>query len=349
MKMSKHCIVPLLSAVLIAAATYGQAQSGDDSNSTGATGSDSASGLSSGTHPKRAPWQERLTLGPGDLLNFTLFGSEEPGRQSVPIGPDGRVSFLQARDIVATGLTIEELRAKFDEELSTFYRSPRTIITPAGFRSKKFYMLGAVGGAGVYILNRPTTVIEAIAQAGGLSTGMVNFNTVEMTDLSRSFIMRKGERVAVDFERLFQHGDLSHNILIEPEDYLYFASAAETEIYVLGAVAGPGVYGYSRASTMITAITLSGGFAPKAWQSRVLVVRGSLNNPETFVVDTKEILAAKAPDFKLQPRDIVYVHERPWARAEELLETATRTFIRSATITYIGLQMEPLITEPVLD
>ena len=128
---------------------------------------------SSATAPiKRAAWQERLTLGPGDVLNLQLFDVADSGRTEVPIGPDGRISFLQARDIMATGLTIDELRAKMDEALSKYYQNPRTIITPVAFHSKKYFVLGAVVNKGVYTFDRPLKVIEAIARAGGLETGL---------------------------------------------------------------------------------------------------------------------------------------------------------------------------------
>ena len=122
----------------------------------------------SGAAPSmRARWQEHLTLGPGDVLNLMLLDMPETARVEVPVAPDGRVSFLQAPDIMAAGLTIDELRAKFDEALGKYYQNPRTVVTPVAFRSKKYYVLGAVMNKGVYVFDRPTRIIEAIARAGG--------------------------------------------------------------------------------------------------------------------------------------------------------------------------------------
>jgi protein involved in polysaccharide export with SLBB domain len=104
------------------------------------------------------------------------------------------------------------------------------------------------------------------------------------------------------------------------------------EIYVLGAVATPGALTYRETPSTIGAIAARGGFTSKAWTRRVLVVRGSLNHPETFVVDAGDVLLAKAPDFQLQPNDIVYVSKRPWARAEELLDLAATAFVESAIV-----------------
>lgn len=297
----------------------------------------------SASHPsQRAEWQRRLTLGPGDTLNLALFEKPETAKRDVPIGPDGRITFLQAEDVIATGLTIDELRAVLEKELSKFYGGPKVIITPGLYNSKKYYLLGTVSRKGVYTLNRPTSVIEAIAQAGGLETGLLGQSTVELTDLSHSFMIRSGQRYPVDFEQLFQRGDLSQNIALEPNDYIFFASAAASQIYVVGAVGGAGVIPYTANATIISAITARGGFADKAYQSRVLVVRGSLNKPECIIVDTKAILAGEQPNFKLQPKDIVYVSRRPWARMEEILDTAVTAFLQASVITYSG-GLQPLI------
>jgi protein involved in polysaccharide export with SLBB domain len=290
---------------------------------------------------KRAGWQQRMTLGPGDLINLQLFGVEDTAKTDVPVGPDGRISFLQARDIMAAGLTIDELRAKLDEALATYYQNPRTIIAPAAFRSKKYIVLGAVATKGVFTFDRPLTVIEAIARAGGLETGLYASRTVEMADLQRSFLMRNGQRVPVDFERLFQRGDLSQNIPLQPEDYLYFASASANEIYIVGEVMFPGVQVFAAKPTAISAVTFCGGFTPRAFQSRVLVVRGSLEQPQTFVVDTAAILAGKAPDFKLQPRDILYVSRNPWVVAAEVVDMAAKAFVQSALVSATGKWVAP--------
>lgn len=287
----------------------------------------------------RAAWQKRMTLGSGDVLNFSLFDQPDTTHQDVVIGPDGRVSFLQAVDVLATGLTVDELRAKFDTELAKYYRSPRTIITPAQYRSKKYYMLGTVTGAGVYQLDRPTTMIEAIARAGGLLKGAVGQNTVELTDLSHSFVVRGGKRLDVNLEALFHDGDLSQNVALEPDDYVYFPSANANAIFVVGAVGSQGVVPFTPNVSIMSVLTARGGYLDKAYQSHVLVVRGSLNKPETFVVDTKAILAAEQPDFRLEPKDIVYVSRRPWARAEEILDGATMAFIQAAIVQATGQYM----------
>jgi protein involved in polysaccharide export with SLBB domain/capsular polysaccharide biosynthesis protein len=305
----------------------------------------------------RADWQKRLTLGPGDTLNISMYGQTlsltasarlDLNGNEVVIAPDGTVSYLQAI-VMAEGLTVDELRTKLDEELGKFHRSPRTIVVPVSFKSKKYYVLGKVVNKGVYTLDRPVTLLEAVARAKGLETGLLeNQNTYDLADMQRSFLVRRNQRVPVDLEKLFFEGDLTQNVALEPDDYLYFASANLKEVYVLGQVRRPGAVTYTANMTVIGAISQRDGYTDKAFKSRVLVVRGSLNNPKTFIVDTWATLDARGFNFKLEPKDIVYVSTRPFIRVEEVLDLAASAFIESATAAWAGKYIGPIIGTPFL-
>jgi len=107
----------------------------------------------------------------------------------------------------------------------------------------------------------------------------------------------------------------------------------------VGEVRVPGTVIYSPNTTIIAAIAARGGYTDRAYKARVLVVRGSLNNPEAYAVDTHAILDARAPDFKLQPRDIIYVNSRPFIKVEEILDMAATAFIQSLITTWTGVSV----------
>jgi hypothetical protein len=100
-------------------------------------------------------------------------------------------------------------------------------------------------------------------------------------------------------------------------------------------------------TTVLRVLIAQGGFVDKAYRSKVLVVRGSLNQPQSFVVNVNDILQARGPDFKLEAGDIVYVSRRPWAKAEELLEFAITEFLRAAIVSWTGVNVGPWIKEPI--
>jgi protein involved in polysaccharide export with SLBB domain len=261
----------------------------------------------------------------------------------VTIGPDGTISYLEAQNIAAAGLTVDELRARLNAELGRFRRAPEAYVTPVSFGSKKYYVLGTVVQKGVFTLDRPTTVIEAVSRARGFETGVSHGDTVDAVDFSHSFLSRGGRRVPVDFEGLFTRGDLTQNAALEPNDYLYFPASGSGQIYVLGAVGLPGPVPYGANVSALSAIVSRGGFTPGAWKPRVLVVRGSLDHPVAFRVDIDGALTGDAPNLALEPGDLVYVSDRPWLRAEELLDHAASAFVESAVVTWTGLNVGPSI------
>jgi protein involved in polysaccharide export with SLBB domain len=296
---------------------------------------------------RRAQWQVRLTLGPGDVLDFHLYGAPELTQESVPVGPDGTISYLEAQNIAATGLTVDELRGRINAELARYRVAAQAYITPVSYRSKKYYMLGTVVHKGVFYLDHTVTVVEAVARARGFETGVSKGDTVDATDFSRSFLARGGHRVPVDFERLFMHGDLSQNVALEPNDYLYFSATGGGQIFVLGAVGLPGPVAYDPDISALSAIVSRGGFTERAWKAHVLVLRGSLDHPVAFKVDMDGALTGNAPNLALQPGDLVYVSDRPWIKAEELLDHAASAFVESAVVTWAGLNVGPnIISRP---
>ena len=247
-----------------------------------------------------------------------------------------------------TGLTVDEMRAKLDGILAKYYHNPHTEAMPVTWRSKRYCILGAVMDRGIYILDRPLTIIEAVARARGVATGLYEHNTVELADMPRAFIIRNGKRLPVEFDKLFNQGDLSQNILVEPGDYMYFPAGSANEVYLLGSVVSPGALGLASETTLIGLLTVRGGFKPTAYRQHVLIVRGSLQHPQTFVVNVAAILAGKEKDFTLLPKDIIYVSDKPWQRAEDLLQMALSSFVQTMTATWTGNNIGPLITHPLL-
>ena len=119
-------------------------------------------------------------------------------------------------------------------------------------------------------------------------------------------------------------------------------------MYILGAVTRPGAVGITTDATVLRLVAVRGGFLRTAYTERVLIIRGSWIKPETFVFNAKDVLNGKGSDFILRPKDVIYISERPWAKAEELLDLAARSFLQSATATWTGESVGPLIREAIV-
>lgn len=288
-------------------------------------------------------WQKRYTLGPGDVLNFSVYDRPDLTRLNVPIAPDGTVSYLQAVAVRAQGLTLDQLRTKIEAELAKL-ENKKVIISPVSIASKDFTIIGRVRKPGSFTLDRPTSILEAIARAEGIENGNLRGSAFELADFERSFVARDGRKLDVDLARLYYEGDLSQNAYLEPDDYIYIASSLKNEIYVLGAVANPGRRKMPVKLTVAQAIAEAGGFDQYAYKMKVLLIRGSIHKPETKIIDMRAILTGRDPDIKLQNKDIVFVNERPFELLERVLDEAIFTFLQTVSSEVINVNYNPTLT-----
>jgi polysaccharide export outer membrane protein len=287
-------------------------------------------------------------LGAGDVLSIQFYGRPNLTRPQVTVAPDGTISYLAATNVEVRGLTIEEARKRIAQALTGLYRNPRIIITPLQLASSSYTVIGMVRLTGVFALDSPITLVEAIARAGGTESGLFDGRYVDLADLDRSFIIRDGYRLPVNFSKLLLEGDMSQNVALAPGDYIQIASALANDYFVLGAVTNPGREGFTAGASVVAAITKREGFAPSAFRERVIVVRGSMDEPQVFVVNVRDILRGVRADFPLEPKDVVFVSNRPWYKPEEILDRAVAVFLRSATATWTGANAPIIFSDPVI-
>jgi len=227
-----------------------------------------------------------------------------------------------------------------EEGLSKYLNQPHVSLTLRAVASKHVWLLGRLNKPGIYPMTGPMTLLECLALAGGSARTSLQLATEELADLRHSFVMRKGQFVPVDFYRLVREGDMSQNIYLEPDDFVYVPSSLSQKIYVLGAVRYTRAVSYSEGMTLIGAIsgatgalkvdwlsTTYTGLAPDAYMSHVAIVRGSLAQPQLSIVDATAIIKGQQADVPLEPGDIVFVPNVPYAIFKRYFNTIVTTFI----------------------
>jgi protein involved in polysaccharide export with SLBB domain len=274
--------------------------------------------------------KDPFRLGPGDELELEVIG-DGTTRATTTVAADGRIYYYLLPGITVSGLTIPETKALLDKQLLTYIRKPDVSITLRNVGSKRVWVLGRLNSPGIYPLTSPMTVVEAISRAGGLFTSRFSGTTEELADLHHSFLVRGGKPVALDFYRLLREGDMSQNIYLQPDDYIYLPSALSKEVQVLGAVRAPKAVGFMDQVTLVSAISSAGGPDRGAQLSHVAIVRGSLTQPEISIVDFTAITSGKKADIALEPRDIIYVPASPFQSLSKYAGLVAETFIRTVS------------------
>lgn len=274
------------------------------------------------------PSLEEFRLGPGDHVEIELIGVSEPPTDTL-VGPDGRVYFHLLPGVNVWGLTLTETCTKLEEQLKQYVKHPHVAITLREVKSRRVWVLGRLNRPGIYPLDRPMHVLDAITQAGGLYTAQFTGTTEELADLQHSFLVRHGKFMPVNFKKLVHEGDTSQNIYLQPDDFVYLPSAMATAVYVLGAVTESRAVSFKNQVTLSSAIANARGTLPEARMSEVVIIRGSLTEPHCTVVNFLDILKGKAPEVLLQPRDIVYVPDRPLGMLQNAAQMIVDTFVRT--------------------
>ncbi|WP_269539128.1 polysaccharide biosynthesis/export family protein [Cerasicoccus fimbriatus] len=277
--------------------------------------------------PSTAPYQ----LGPGDILEIEV--AEIPGTLARTfIMPDGMVYYNLAGGVKAEGLTVNQLSESLAKALARDYTEPVVNITLVEVRSRRYWMLGRVYNPGLYPLRQPTTLIESIAMAGGLFSARFSGSTEELADLGHSIVIRDGEVLPVDFTKLIREGDMSQNIYLQHNDYIYLPSAQGSSVLLLGRVTQPKAVSYKDDLTLTEAIAYGLGPSDKAYLSQVVIVRGSLREPQVAVVDFYKIMTGQMPDVPLEPWDIVWIPQDPWETAYDYLKQVVRSAAQAIAI-----------------
>jgi polysaccharide export outer membrane protein len=117
--------------------------------------------------PPPAP-PPNYVIGPGDALTIKLWKQDEASGDVV-VRPDGKITMPVGKDIVASGLTPEELTAKVTEEMKKFYEDPVVTIVVKQINSRNVFITGSVAKPGPYVLMGPMTVLQLITIAGGVA------------------------------------------------------------------------------------------------------------------------------------------------------------------------------------
>ena len=271
------------------------------------------------------------TLGPGDRLEIEIM-NEPASRAMTTVAPDGKIYYYLLPGLDVWGLTLVQARDRIQEELGKVVVSPQVGIQLRGIDSKRVWLLGRVQKSGVYSMTSPMTVLESLGLAGGTMTTSTSGTTEDLADLSHAFLIRNGERLPIDFAALVNKGDMSQNIYLQPDDFVYFPSSAARDIYVLGAVRLPKAVQRSQGGTLMGAIAAAGGPVKNAHLSHVAIVRGSLTKPQIAIIDLEDIIKGKATDVLLEPRDIVYVPLSPYRYLSKYADLILTTFVRAVAI-----------------
>jgi polysaccharide export outer membrane protein len=116
-----------------------------------------------------APKEGVYIIGTADRLRIDVWQNDKLTLVDVPVRPDGKITVPLIDDVMAAGLTTDELKAEITERISEYIQTPTVTVVVLAPLSKRAYVLGEVRNAGPVMLGSDMSVLDAITAAGGFT------------------------------------------------------------------------------------------------------------------------------------------------------------------------------------
>lgn len=245
-------------------------------------------------------------LGPGDIMDVTVWRRPELSRTNIVVAPDGLISLPKVGVININGLAIADITEKVQIILSKSYENPQVTIIVRQFHNNKAFVLGRVSEPGVVNFPGNGTLLEALALAGGLP------HIGKDTFLTKCAIIRGNETVIwIDLRDLLDNGNMSLNARIVNNDVIFIPEAEDEMVMVLGEVAKAGPVMLKRGLNLMDAVMRAGGYTAEADLENVFILRQDQGEGRVSRVNIKSMLETGdfSKNFSLQRDDIVYLSQ----------------------------------------
>jgi polysaccharide biosynthesis/export protein len=280
-------------------------------------------------------------VGSGDLLHIEVFDVPELSRE-VRVSESGDIGYpLIPGKVSAAGLTPFQLQTKLEQLLleNGLVSHPQVSVFVKEQLSQPVTLVGAVVRPMVYQLVRPTTLLEILAQAGGISddAGSVvvitrrsrsgsapgaakNDSSASATDVNTAANdSADSQTITIQLQDLLESGDPAFDIPVYGGDVVSVPRAGI--VYVTGAgIVQPGGYvvqSHGEQITVLKAVALAHGLNGFAKADDAVILR---RNPVTgkkdaIPVQIKKIENRKADDVPMASNDILYIPDSAGRRA----------------------------------
>jgi polysaccharide export outer membrane protein len=260
--------------------------------------------------PSRAQAQQvpkDYILAPGDVLDIAVFGQSDLTR-TVTVRPDGKISLPLVGEVQATGLTPSQLAERLVGLFRTYLKEPMVTVTVSQVRvtETQVYIVGEVRSPGSYELRKGWTVIEAIAQAGGVT---------DKAALTKASVIRRtnnSETIPVDLDRLLRKGDQTANVQLVGGDVV-MVPEFQNRVVVMGGVRNVGAFDLREGARVLDAIVAAGGPSEKAKLGEVGITRQQGEKRVLLAtIDVNKIMRGQgdaSQNIVMQHGDVVFVPE----------------------------------------
>jgi len=165
------------------------------------------------TPPAKHSQGDDYVIGADDILSINVWNEPNLTRQ-VTVRSDGKISLPLVGEMQAAGRTPAELDEDITATLRSFITDPQVAVIVQEIKSQTFNILGQVGKPGSYPLTAATSVVDAIAMAGGLGT----FAKKKGIYILRPKANGEESKIRFNYSSFIKGKNVAQNIRVMPHD-----------------------------------------------------------------------------------------------------------------------------------
>ncbi len=239
-------------------------------------------------------------IGEGDGLEVAVWGVKEL-TFSVKVRPDGKITVPGLGDVSASAMTPTQLQSSLGEKLKELVKNPIVTVTVSNITNSKIYIFGGGVRAGIYDLNRRSSLLQLLCSMGD----------VKSAELKKAYVMRGGKKIKENFYPLFIDGDVKEDMEMESNDVIFLPPATERNVFVVGAVNNPKALEYREGLSVLDAILDAGGFNKYAKENSTVIIRKEGDKEHSIPVKGKDLISNgdMSQNIKLKAGDYIIVKE----------------------------------------
>ena len=158
----------------------------------------------------------RYVMRPGDIFDIAFEYTPE-FNQTVTVQPDGYVALRDVGDLYVAGMAGPEVTQKLREAYGKILNKPMISIVLKDFEKPYFIADGQVGHPGKYELRGDTTVVQAVAMAGGFLPSAKHSDVVLFRRVSDEWVESK----VLDVKAMENSHNLSEDMHLRPGDMVF--------------------------------------------------------------------------------------------------------------------------------
>jgi polysaccharide export outer membrane protein len=201
-------------AVILLASTTFVAQSTHSSGQSTTSAPSAQKEAASQSHRASAS-DNAYVIGAEDVLAINVWKEPEISR-SIPVRSDGKISLALIGELQAAGRTPLQLEQEITKRLQNYISEPEVTVIVQDSKSHRINILGMVARPGSYLLTGSTTVLDAIAMAGGFK----DFAKQKSIYVLRTKADGTQERIPFNYKEVIKGKNPEQNIRLLPRDTL---------------------------------------------------------------------------------------------------------------------------------